>query len=844
MASTKTIPKNFNNFAGRDSRSSDLVRDRDFATDFTNVIISKEKALQNRKGGKILAPNGQFLGLHTYSWSDPDTGGTEEEIISISDNLYRRRDSTFTVAYAGASSSVTFNFLLDSDALTYKCKIVEDGVQKLNYDVGTGLESTPVTLANLKTQIDAISGGLYSATISGTTTYPAAILPLVINETLGTTIISYCDWQAVNSTTTNPFGSYYGARGDDDFEHASFTNLNDVTYIATGYEYLHKYDGQTVYRAGLPRPSAGVSVADAGAGNVNSGVHKYIYIYQQVDAKGNITESKEAVEVSYDTTTGGVGARSLNLTLATIQAGSGFNTHAALVNGNQVGVTTITVTNTPHTFKAGDTAYFLDRSSSTYVSREITAVTATTIVISGAGVDVNNTDVISNNLKILVFRTKLGGVDYFQVGETPNNSFAASLVFNDNVADANLGAQYFFPFKSHDLLDKKPKYVCGHQNILIAAGAFTDPNTIFCSQIEDSESFPAASNQFDVASTYKGGVSGIASDEEHLLIGKANSLFVANGDIDANNFRVEKLTEGTVGVACHNTMKDVGGAIVFLSERGFFMVQGGSQLVEIGFPINKDFYEFQLNPTLNIKYRRSFATFYPKGESYICFIPDENDTGTSKYASSDSLLYVYDSANQAWIDWEAINMGGGVCVEGNNLWWQSKRSDDTLTVTGNLYREHLTGTNYDYADHDNSIEMRYGSSWEAGGEPGVNKYFSRVILYNITRDLGQSFATITIKTERDFQYGVRDTETTFSFGGASASLGWGLFPWGISPWGTPVNVLPRSKKLKSSTKARAMRFLFLNGIHTADTLARVIHQKVNITGWEIEMIMAYAQDLE
>lgn len=822
MAESKTVRKFFGNAGGLDYRRSDLTRDPNNFLALRNVIPTKDGRRETRPGCKILGPEAQYLGLWKYAYANQTTGAVQEELISIDDNLYRLRKNTFTITYSGAAPVCYFTLTLDTSTATFKATIVEGSTTVLDEDLGTGLEVSPVDLGDLKTAIDAVSG--FAVTISGVDTVPAAFLPITLVSSMAaapnTAVLTYCDWQEINSTTSNPFSAYYAARGGDAFQHATFTNFQDCTFIATGYEYLHKYDGQTVYRAGLPQPGAAPSLANGGAGNVDTGSHTYLYIYRQVDNVGNIAESRESTTASIT-----LGGNSIvNTTVTNIAAGSGFNTNCAIVNGLQAGVTTITV-DAAHTLKVGDTAYFYDGVSASYVEREITGVAATTITIAGANVNVADNAVISNNLRILIFRTKAGGVDYYQVAEIPNDSINATQVYADNTADANLGAQFFIPSRKHDVLSVKPSYVTSHDGVLCCGGAFSEPNTVFFSYDEDPESFPTASNSFDLPSTVSGPITGLYSDQEFLVVGKQTSLFVVSGGLNDNTFRVEKINEGVIGIASHSSIADIGGGIMFLSNRGWYGLQGGFNLVEIGEPINKIFFDSAASSATTLRPSRSVGILDESSQRYLCFVPTETGTGTATYANENSLTFVYDIVERQWFDFSGLNMGGGAAVYEGGLWWQSKRDDPSLTVTGNLFRRSSTARKEDYADHHLVIAARIEPQWEDGGEPGRLKAIHRVELFNVGTDSYQTAYDVTVKTERDYQYGLPYSTLTIPFNQGGGGAGWGLFFWGLDPWGSPATPLVRPRKLRTD-KAKAYRFLFSHG---------QLHQKMSLSGYAYEI---------
>ena len=78
------------------------------------------------------------------------------------------------------------------------------------------------------------------------------------------------------------------------------------------------------------------------------------------------------------------------------------NARGARGDGIQASVNTIDV-DSGHTLKIGDVAYFWDTSSSSFVEREITNTTSTSITVDGSAVSVNDNVIISNNFRSQFF---------------------------------------------------------------------------------------------------------------------------------------------------------------------------------------------------------------------------------------------------------------------------------------------------------------------------------------------------------------------------------------------------------------------------------------------------------
>jgi hypothetical protein len=833
----KVIVKNFNSFKGLDKRSSDLTRAPDYAITYQNAVVTRDSSITNRVGSKLFTNNSaNYLGLYRYAYSD-ENGMVKEELLSLSNSLNKVDEGSLTVTYSGANTLCYIEVLFDANA-NLQFKIVE-GATVNQVSLGTGYESLYFGLNDLLTWINGIAG--FAATSTG------FVLPGIIRAAQVVPVSIYLDLASgaksqvislykhtmvpapVSGSTA--FQTYFDAAGTDGFEHASTANVANCMFIATGKEYLHVYDGQNVYRAGVPESPIPSPVV--GAAGALTGTYKYIATYIYIDNRLNRTEGTESVSSEF--LTGGIvtpAAQRITVTLTNILAGTGFNTNCAIVNGNQVGVTTINTT-ASNTMQVGDTAYFLDRSSGLYVTREVTGVTAGTITIAGAVVNVNNNDVISNNLRIGIYRVVDGGEDYFLVDEVPNNSFSSTQTYSDNKIDTALGLQYLFPIDGyeHDVLTAKPKYLTVHQNQLIAAGDPTLPDTGFISLPGDPFSFPAVAGTFDIISTKAGGISGLASDQTVLVVGKEDELFIGSGDFsEPGQYRFER-TNNTIGFACHNAIQQIGEGIIFLSKQGFYRLRG-NRIDEIGEPLNKVFFEKAYSDSQTMQLKRSWACYINSSEKFFCYVPCESGSGATQFANSNSRLFVYDSYFNGWGEWTGLNCGGGLTDYQNSVWWQSKRDDVSTQTRGNVSTHLNTGTLYDYADHGIAIDWKFHPQWEDGGEPSVFKKFTRLKLYNLVRDVLQPSFDMTVKTEIDYNYGNTHSDFQATFG-SSSSLGYGYGAWGTSAWGTPATVY-RVYKLRN-TKVKTIRFMFENNNQ---------HEKVALSGWEYEMVGAFRKELK
>lgn len=180
----KLLSRFFGVFKGLDLKRTHLTRELEYATDANNVTKTRSGDIVTVKGHKIWAQ--QFdsdasaisasernkyplYGLHTYVYTDTDTGEVKQELLGIGDGLYRLAQASMTIAYSGGGTAATFSMLPDGTDFDADLKV--DGVSQSGFPLalGTGLADTPVTLATLRNAINAVSNFQCSLT-------PAAVV--------------------------------------------------------------------------------------------------------------------------------------------------------------------------------------------------------------------------------------------------------------------------------------------------------------------------------------------------------------------------------------------------------------------------------------------------------------------------------------------------------------------------------------------------------------------------------------------------------------------------------------------------------------------------------------------
>lgn len=322
MASDYKLIKSFSSFRGLDLRSSDLIRPPEFASDITNLEYRKSGTMTKRKGYHAKEESTGGAGLGVYADVNNTTGKITEKVVTVDSNLHVLTEETLTITYSGADTAYV-DIYLSSDGNFY-LDLYDDNTRVLNKSLGTGIdEASPITVTSCKTDIDATAN--FSAVISGNGGQPAAFLQISRNVTVtstGTAIpFKYWEQAALPTNAPAPFTNHQAEKTDGEWENASFANIANCLYIATGYDELYKYDGVRTYRAGLPTPAT-APTTNLIAGSITDTGVKYIYTYEYTDAKGNLIESIASDESAAINPS----SNNVEVTVSNIQDTTGFDT--------------------------------------------------------------------------------------------------------------------------------------------------------------------------------------------------------------------------------------------------------------------------------------------------------------------------------------------------------------------------------------------------------------------------------------------------------------------------------------------------------------------------------------
>jgi len=812
------ISKYYNNILGLDLRVSDLLRSQGAATEAKNMMFRQTGALSKRAGSQLKIDTGQGgSGLIKFNNVEIGTGIITEELLSVDDNLEQYTTQTFTITYAGTDTAY-YDLYLDTTLATFQFEIFDNNVSVLSVDLGTGQGASDTTIAGLKTLVDAVTD--FSMTISSTGTESAAYAPIgrSVNISATGTSTSYFTWTTVPcpGTYTAPFTNHWAIRNAADFEVVSYAQMLDVLYIANGYDALHKYDGNRVYKAGLPVPTLPTN-ATTGAGSLGtagSKVYKWIYTMDHTDAKQNILISAPSAETTH--TTAALN-ESRDVTMTNLTAAGGYGMAQAIVDGAHSADTTIAV-DTGHGLLVGDQVYYKDSGTAAVSVAEVTAVAANLITLDTAVTIADNS--ILSQTKLSLWRTKEDGTLFYLEEEFINDNATATTTYTSTKADSALLID-FIPSVKVPALPPTCRYIDTWRGQLVMTGNREDVNTVYYSDF-DGESFPV-DQSFLTESRLGGGNSGIKSLDNSLFIFKPRSIITCTGDLGLDNFQVDGLADDGIGCVANASIKEINARLWFLGKRGVYSVdrtghKKESEMVDPKF--NGSFLE-----------KRAIAHHWIEKDLYVLSLPLFTvGTSSENYMdTTNSFIMVYDLYRQAWYEWNKVNFVGGIAEYNGELYTSARERDPVgSAVTTTLSKTLSLGTSDDYADHVTAISFSYKSHWEAMGEPSIPKKFLRLKVHSLDgtiNDFETDKFTLAITTEHDYS---QATASSFSLDFSGGSLGWGASSWGNFPYGE--SRLEQMTSKLASKKAKSLRTVFANN---------TLHENVLISGYELEVSASY-----
>lgn len=431
------LEKFYSSFGGVDTRSNKLLMDpRTFRNGSKNFRYNFQDEIQNANGFQHKSEDTpvSFVDIFEYKFRDPNSGESISQVLAVGvdGNLYRKVAHYLKWSAVGAGTS--YSFYYDEVADTFKLSV--NGISSVDV-------SQTMTLDQLKTALNLLAGVTVDIVdqdgASVASSHLAYLLDVRIEDTFN--LNASWGWEVVphpnikSTTGTNgalstytvvatPFQTTVKAQDPitypeiaAGYEGISSVNLNNCIYITDG-GFPMKYDGKTVYRAGMPKvlrnyATTGITISaastPAGLNSLPSGSYKYLFRFGFTDYQG-ATYYGDFVDDDSVSITPIASGNVYQITTKGIYYGQDFPTYCAKVNGDQsvgfTGAGMVLTVHTGHNILPGmivrqltSTVPIATRSTAnTFINfyAKVTAVTETTITLASTVSSAGDSTYVSN----------------------------------------------------------------------------------------------------------------------------------------------------------------------------------------------------------------------------------------------------------------------------------------------------------------------------------------------------------------------------------------------------------------------------------------------------------------
>src|SRR5574343_105453 len=274
------------------------------AIDTQNMCYRPDGSFGSRIGTRARLEFGQYFQCIGDTTIYNSTGTGVNKLFEISDRSKTIESANSSVAYANPSGAGdTFYITSTGTLITYTVTNGGVVVTTANYDLLTGFEAAPVTLADLKTRLETVAGVTVTipATLSGTE--PAAfildridvLVPAGSSRTAKYRYLSTVSFMSGDTGTNTSFqnssvqSGYLAGLGRTKIK-PSWTTVGKRIFFTNGYG-INVLDGQNVLPAGVSPMPGYILTPVAAAGALATGAYRYLYTFSKINALGQEVES-------------------------------------------------------------------------------------------------------------------------------------------------------------------------------------------------------------------------------------------------------------------------------------------------------------------------------------------------------------------------------------------------------------------------------------------------------------------------------------------------------------------------------------------------------------------------
>ena len=505
------------------------------------------------------------------------------------------------------------------------------------------------------------------------------------------------------------------------------------TFIFThqeGQRGTFKYDGNSVYFAGLPSPA--VTISETGA----PAAAYVLSFFDFLDAQGNQVFGPSTItQVALD-------AYSF-IQIDTLKD-TGFYNGYIIVNGSKtlkadtLGNRTLTYSSKSSDIAVGSKIPF--RCSNTgvfscfiteldgytivglesYIILEIESMTATEIVFKADGFNGKSIALTAasptNCMGSLVFRY------FFSTEETTGYTNGLRMVVDNSLANQQTGSgsialtglqllSDIYDITTSKLRPPKCKYINTYGDQIVCGGVisffdfknkenfYTNNDLVMYSDVltgDLGENFSELNRQL-IGDTYDGSITGLIRVRDSLVVFKERSIYALDGILFPKLFSIRKIETNEVGCTSDKSLLVVDGGVLFQGIDGIYAISGNSA-TKVSGRIDL-FFSDEVNPSFN-----NIVFDSSKTRSVV------DNLNESYYFFTNKGVVVFNFEFKEWFLWDLKNAANGLTIDNSN---------SIRMFSGSSVKKFITTKN----DSGAEITAWIKTAWFDFGEPSLLKKF-------------------------------------------------------------------------------------------------------------------------
>jgi len=512
-----------------------------------------------------------------------------------------------------------------------------------------------------------------------------------------------------------------------------------------------KYDGDSLYLAGMPGASFTIGTPTTGAG-MDDGRYKYLAQWKRVDRNGLTTYGNASLGIQGEAIVEVAGGAANNIVPLTI---NGIGTSSTVVDfGNNLsikvhltagasalsaGAGLKTIAMASNSFRVGQMICYRDSITTELRYRLVHEVTATSITVKFDDLEpaenVGASTHVTNGISCEVYRTKANGQSYYLVSERLEDFNAATFTFNDNINNAALGIEWDGPHTGQERRDLPPPMttMCDHQGTILGVKAESSQTRIAWASQFNPEYYPAATNELEMFPSVDGPVlATISANQDTLLLLRECNIYEVQGDVYSGVLFVAKTHYGIGGAAAQSAVTKMSDKVAMIGPLGICIYDNG-QILDLGTRMRGSYASLSGFP---LKFEWAVAATDTSQQKCYLYVP-RFEAANRVYGASDNLLFSldYSADGSLFLATEKQTQGASYNIGGGGITWQGEfvglglgRSGSLTVTQGALSRRPADNRGL----QPNQFSQIFCQQWEFLKELSFIKDFMQVKVWSLT----------------------------------------------------------------------------------------------------------------